>query len=858
MNAPYCKTLQLRLLDEGVAALGQDAEAENHLAECDECFAYLEALTQVDEVLTTLPAHEPAPDLVATTIAQVSALPAAGTRVRKRSGLFNTIAVIPAAVRPYAFAATALLALFFVVTDKFTSSAPSARRSVSSAKEAGEWSEATFNDTLLSGGTGGYAPEQDVAAGQAADGASFDQPASAPLESEPSEASVVAKVSSSNENEVKQRLQALQQNIDRMAEVMEDDGRSAGIVEGKEEQAFGGEGEYQLDSIAQAPPADKKRAKDSGLRDVRESRSERAPAVFPPQPEMAAPGKLKNNRTRDRWSPTDAFELEEQLSDADEGAVGALAPPKRQEASRSALAAEYLKQLGRTDGLSFKEPSGYWSNSYLPGDAELRSLHSSLLREDLSAVERLLRHPSGLHLDARQAVQPFDAPTDAAIAVFLQSDKASVDGPTRMTVQVGLKGTVRGQGIRPAMNMGVVVDLTGADEQRIQETIWSVAYALNELRDVGDKISLAVVGCDPSQDLGAAQFRHGYLKVLAEQAGGCGGRGGSRMDALRRVSKSVSASDDPNAPLGSSALLLVAPSAPAPDLALLEGFAHRSAVAGIPLSVIAVGESGAADFERVALAGQGSRRVLRTAAEAKELVKRELAMVGGVVARAVRLRIRLAPGVKLVDVLGSDRLDEARAQRVRDAEKSVDQRISRNLGIQADRGEDEEGIQIVIPVFMAADAHVLLLDVVVPGPGPVADVTVRFKDLAFLKNGVARANLSLSNRAQVGGEQRGALEQNVLKNRLAFDTSRLLERAAERIRAGSMAEAIELLDTQRQLLDSFAELYTGFARDADLERDRELLRDYVELLQLGGTPPWMSSSLEYSAKRKVLPLPRGE
>jgi hypothetical protein len=38
-------------------------------------------------------------------------------------------------------------------------------------------------------------------------------------------------------------------------------------------------------------------------------------------------------------------------------------------------------------------------------------------------------------------------------------------------------------------------------------------------------------------------------------------------------------------------------------------------------------------------------------------------------------------------------------------------------------------MQIVIPSFFTGDSHVILLDVVVAGPGPVADVTLRYKDL---------------------------------------------------------------------------------------------------------------------------------
>ena len=65
-------------------------------------------------------------------------------------------------------------------------------------------------------------------------------------------------------------------------------------------------------------------------------------------------------------------------------------------------------------------------------------------------------------------------------------------------------------------------------------------------------------------------------------------------------------------------------------------------------------------------------------------------------------------------MLGSERLDNLAATRVKAAERSLDVRISKNLGIQQDRGDDEEGIQIVIPAFHAGDSHVILLDVVVP------------------------------------------------------------------------------------------------------------------------------------------------
>ena len=94
------------------------------------------------------------------------------------------------------------------------------------------------------------------------------------------------------------------------------------------------------------------------------------------------------------------------------------------------------------------------------------------------------------------------------------------------------------------------------------------------------------------------------------------------------------------------------------------------------MSVVSVGAGPPVDeLDRLTLAGQGNRRSLTNPNDAKQLVDKELSAVSRVIARAVRLRIRLKPGVKLVNVLGSRSLSEAQAERVRKAEQSIDQRM---------------------------------------------------------------------------------------------------------------------------------------------------------------------------------------
>ena len=284
----------------------------------------------------------------------------------------------------------------------------------------------------------------------------------------------------------------------------------------------------------------------------------------------------------------------------------------------------------------------------------------------------------------------------------------------------------------------------------------------------------------------------------------------------------------------------------------------------MPVSVIGLGDNhDTHDLEaidRIVLAGQGNRRFLRTGSGsasgdiARALVDRELSASSRVVARALRLRIRLAPGVKLVDVVGSRRLGTSDTARVRETERRLDRELARSLGIEADRGDDEDGIQIVIPGFHADDRHVFVLDVVAPGPGPLADVTVRYKDLVYLRNGVARATTALAR-----GERRaGPIEANVVKNFLAYRLSESFAESARLLSRNEPTAALDTLVSTRQLLVGLRGEMPGLANDGDLAGDISLLQQYETLLVAHATStdlPYWSRSMYYAGLLKVLPGP---
>jgi len=525
-----------------------------------------------------------------------------------------------------------------------------------------------------------------------------------------------------------------------------------------------------------------------------------------------------------------------------------------------AAARAFLAERSRLESLIYQQATGYWSNQYVPGDPAFRLLQSRLLGRQRAALESHSGSPLALHDAAHQAVQPFDPPENAAMAVYLQADRSRLDEPGRMLLQVGLQATERRSGRRPALNLAVVLDLRGELDTATATAFRALAVALEDRRDLGDRFQLLVAGRPGGLLVGPGEFRHGPLAVALEQALGVGGSAAPTLDlhgAMTLAMSEVLEADDPTSPLGSSGVLLVTASSLGANLPSLERLAHESAVAGVPVSVVGVGSQvERRELDRIALMGQGNRRLMTAPAEAADLVDRELSAVGRLVARALRLRIRLAPGVELVDVLGSRQLDAARAQAVREAEMSLDLRMARDLGIEADRGEDEEGIQIVIPNFYAGDAHVVLLDVVAPGPGPVADVTVRYKDLVHLRNGVARDHLTLAR----GESQIEPLGLNVFKNLLAFDLYESLERAGSQLASGDTAAAVETLREAARLIEGLRHEVAGLVQDRDLASDVAMLEEYLSVLSTGAASEpskrqHLVDSLRLAGRLKILPQP---
>jgi len=409
------------------------------------------------------------------------------------------------------------------------------------------------------------------------------------------------------------------------------------------------------------------------------------------------------------------------------------------------------------------------------------------------------------------------------------------------------------------MNVGVVVDLPANAPDEVRIATRALLDAMLQSKQAGDRFSLVMTGSGLVVEAG--DFRFGSLQLAKQLILGKESvprRDTSSIglyDAMQRAGAMVQQTDDPSRPLGSSSVLLISANS-MPDIERLTALAHERAKEGITLSVFPLGgQPQVSNVDKLVLAGLGNRRYLEAPGQARQLVEEELHASSRAVARAVRLSIRLAPGVRLIGVVGSKRLDQQRAQRVRDIEHSMDRRLSANLGIQTDRGEDEDGIQIVIPSIFSGDAVTVLLDVVTDRPGAIADVSLRYKDLVFLRNGSLQGHLDLpGSQLSVGESQRGPAELAVLKNLLSHHFVRVVEQAASALGRQQPAEAISVLGAMRSTIEQARQALPAWANDPDLIRDQQVLDRYIAALaspHAGAHQPFLADSLRYAAWAKT-------
>ncbi len=490
-------------------------------------------------------------------------------------------------------------------------------------------------------------------------------------------------------------------------------------------------------------------------------------------------------------------------------------------------------------GLSFQEARGLWANSYIPGDPrwrllarQLRDRGETLSGVGVSAIE--------LAREAEHVTPRIAAPRQSALALSVQSDRAEVEGQTRVLMQVGLRAA-SSRGRRPTLRSVVVLDLRRALSEEEQAQVRGLLQAISRSRTGADRIGIMVAGPHGGWLVEPGPLRFGEVTVALRRAMAReGGTATDLDDALGTAIESVNQLSDSDSPLGSGLVWMVTPGVN--DTRALEGAAHAGALAGVTTTTIGLSASSTDALENIAMAGHGRRWIAD--ADPAQLVRSEIAAVSRVVARALRLNVKLAPGVRLVDVLGSRRLGAQSAQRARASERALDRQLASRLGIAADREQDDDGISILIPAFYADDTHTVLLDLVVDHAGPVADVSLRYKDLLRLDNTEANERLVLPR----GNAQRGPAQRDVMRDWLAYETSVSLRRAAQLL-SSNRAQALQQLRDARARIEGMGSALR--LPRAQVRAQAAVCTRFAEALQAGADATLMADSLRYASRRML-------
>ena len=790
-----CEELMARLADRGPEDLQGDEAALDHLADCERCYGFLEALGQVDIELSELPALEPPEHMVQAALSVVRsepppALPPARRRwlpgLSAAASLALMITVVTLTTtkgdsdQAQPLVQTTPQHATIVIDGKVSPTSPTGRTAV--AGKRGK------KDKGGEGSGGGDELSKNIG-GQDGQLARRQMPVNAPSPAQPS---------STTERERTIKLDLLKEGYTKSKLVLEKPEPAKPATKSPPKTT-------RMPALDYSKLPVEKAQRSPEAKEVFELEEEIDLPGLPNLPKLTEPPSPPKRPKRPKRIPRSARfkdERNNRLDEDDDGLDLGFIDQAQDESRRShrtsgpsgtsGAARDFLASRDVVKGLRFQEAAGYWRNTYVPGDPSLRRLLAHLQQAQL---------PKAL-ADLPQAAlpysQPLDPPESSALAMSLMADQRAAEGPKRTLVQLALKATNIHGRRRPTMNLALVLHIPEGLDLETRKTITTLVKRIARQKQLGDAFSITVAGRPGGTVVKVKDFDYGRVAVILNQLMNdelqAEGRALSVLEATQRAYSLVSPDD--KAPLGASSLILITPRTLGSSSALLARAAHKQALQGNLTSVIGVSDRVVlSQLSQIALAGQGQHRWVTTPQEAETAVDRTLSAVSRVVARAVRLRIRLSKGVKLIDVLGSKRLDVLQAERVRQMEKSIDQRLSKTMGIQSDRGKDEDGIQIVIPSFYAGDTHVILLDVLAPGPGSVAEVNLKYKDLAFLKNGKAQAHLSL----QKGDMKRGPLQLAVLKNLVAHEIARSLYRTSVAVRQGGSQPVQALVQSEALL-----------------------------------------------------------
>jgi len=473
------------------------------------------------------------------------------------------------------------------------------------------------------------------------------------------------------------------------------------------------------------------------------------------------------------------------------------------------------------------DPNAYYASTYEPGYGE-RERVAKLVSNGVVVEGKEIK----LAAFAREYGQGFPMPTDTALGLSAETEQAKIvpDGGTTY-LQVGIQAIEMEAPERPPLNIALVIDRSGSmGEQSKLDYAKRAAVELVNRLDRRDRLALITYDSKPSVAVPSTPVKDKARFTSAIEAlnpGNLTNIYAALETAYGQMATSLSGDTINTLILLSDGQVTAGTS----DRAAFRDLVRTQFDKGIQTTTIGMGLDFAEDLmSLLAREGKGAYHFVQDADSIQTILEREIDDLTHVVAKALRLRIVLDEGVKLLRACGTEALTEEEKARVRADERSIDRSTYEDLGISMDRQEDpnEPGIKMMMPHFYMGDSHVVLLEVEVPegrGRHKIADVYLKYKDVVFRRNREASAEAWVDSAADKS-EQVASTRMSVRKNRCGFETGEALLKAARTIAAGNTAEARRIVDERMAVLGVAAREWN----DTDVERDHELLGRYQEVL----------------------------
>lgn len=446
------------------------------------------------------------------------------------------------------------------------------------------------------------------------------------------------------------------------------------------------------------------------------------------------------------------------------------------------------------------DPNGRFATTYRPGGGHLAAFESAVARGLLPAGEREIVSDLG----ARYPLT-IDAPSEGALGFAAHFERAKLQpSGGKLHLRLGLRSSSKPASERPRLSVALVLDVSGSMRGELIQSARKAAIDLVDKLAPTDDFSLVTFssGAQTLVPMGAIGPRRDQVKatIAAIQEGGGTNIGEGLRLGYAELSK-------PQLEDNVRVTLLLS------DGRANDGITDRGRLAGLALEAFQSGIQTSAlglgtDYDgplmsQIANDGAGGYYYLRDPQQIAPALATELDKRLDPVATAVEVRLRVKPGVEVLNVYGSRRLSEAEAQRVRAIEVASDKQTEKRDGIKANRQEDVEGgMRFLIPAFARDDSHAILLELRLPagiGPKDVALVELKYKDRLTKKNVAEEIPLRLEY-ANSDAESAKSIDPSVARTVQGFAAGEALMKASRLVALGRNREAIDLLGEREGLL----------------------------------------------------------